>query len=243
MVGEHIGDHDPAIRDHLVYALLARGFYEELFTLEVAAHISQQLVDKNLLFLHLEAQLPATLTRSFAALVDGMLIHVDGMRESRYFGFLKAVQRDYLFDAACRYLEVESDYTGYHETYGWVHGFAHGADFLLKAVVHPDFPRDEKARVLQTIAGVFQRLPAPFIDGEERRLALVVYEGIKADTFSQKEIADWLTGLEWPLANPQDFQRKGCFESFVAAIYFHLAKEVTLQHHLETALWDYFREF
>ncbi|WP_265459325.1 DUF2785 domain-containing protein [Enterococcus sp. HY326] len=240
---ENIGHPDGQTRDGIVYLLLARGLGENAFTKEQFHFLTQQTIEQDLIFYHINEGLPATVTRTFAALLNGMLLDSDNRKDSRYHQLLTNQERDYFFQRALAYLNEEQDFTGHSESYGWVHGFAHGADFLLYALLHQDFPEELKPEVFSTIARVFLRLPEAFIAGEERRLATVIYQAIQNGVLSAEATAAWIDQLEFPLVELVDFQRLAAFENFLAAIYFHLIASQQLAEGLRHSLMNYLKDY
>ncbi|MHC5372985.1 DUF2785 domain-containing protein [Enterococcus sp. LJL120] len=240
---ENIGHPDGQIRDGLVYLLLARGLGENAFTKEQFHFLTQQTMEQDLIFYHINEGLPATVTRTFAALLNGMLLDSDNREDSLYHWLLTNQERAYFFQRALAYLKAEQDFTGYSEPYGWVHGFAHSADFLLYALLHQDFPEELKPEVFSTIAQVFHRAPEAFIAGEERRLATVIYQAIQNGVLSAEATAAWIDQIEFPSVELVDFQRLAAFENFLAAIYFHLTASQQLTEGLRHSLMNYLKDY
>lgn len=240
---ENIGHEQGDVRDGLVYLSLARGIFENAFTLAQFNYLKEQTISRDLLFYKVEEGLPATLTRTFAALLNTCLVGSSSMPESNYYQRLNKEEESYFFDAAVHYLQEETDFTGYSEKYGWVHGFAHGADFLGAVLCHPAFPKERNQEVLETILGIIKRMETPFIEGEERRLATVIYRGILEEKLTQNEVADWINRTDFPLAENKDFYQLATFENLLAAIYFHLKGKIPFTPELEEALFSYLKEY
>lgn len=239
---EHIGDPDAIVRDDIVYATFATGLEKGSFTKAQFRFLVEQVLEKNLLFYRLDQGLPATLTRTFTALLCTLLIYADG-ELPLYQGLMTERERQQFFAAGMDYLAKEQDFTGYADPYEWVHGFAHGGDFLRRCLLHPAFPEKEQEKALETIFGVFQRLPESFITGEERRLAAAIYQPLLQGCLSQATVAQWLTQVHFPLETLTDRMRLACFENFLAAIYFHLVEQVELTPTLQENLMAYLREY
>lgn len=238
----HIGDENPEIRDDLVFVSFARGIAKEYFTPTQFQYLSQVSMDKDLIFYQLKKSLPEVLTRTFSALLNSYLIEADGKKAGKYEHLLTAEQRKYFFARAVDYLAKEAVFTGYSEQYGWVHGFAHGADYLANAVAHPDFAESMALRALDVLAAVFYRLPESFSCGEERRLGEVVVSAILSGKLSQKQVADWLGQLDFPQNLQIERMRLANFEVFLAYIYFHLFEKIKLEDQLENELLKVLRE-
>lgn len=240
---ENIGSPDAAIRDDSVFQLFSKSISASCFNRKQFLFLKDSTICQNLAFYKMEEQLPASLTRSFAALLNGFILEADNDPHSSYFELLTDMDRTYLFDGAVEYLKRENDFTGYSEQFGWVHCFAHGADWLLKAIRHNRFSGDRLKVSLASIENVFQRLPCVFTDGEERRLAAAVYEPLISGKLSQKMVAGWLASLYFPVESYIDISRLMCFESFLAAIYFHLEGSIGMTSQLKNGLMEYLKNY
>lgn len=240
---ENIGHESGAIRDRLVYASLAKGLSEELFTLEQFDYLKKQTIENDLMLYKIEEGLPSSLTRTFAALLNASLVAASNNPKGLYYQRIDAKEYRYFFETAIQYLQKESDYTGYSVKHGWVHGIAHGADALAEVVCHEQFDKANTNKVLSTIMQVIQTLEQPFFDVEERRLAVVIYQGIIAEKFTQTEIADWIHQAHFPVVENRDYYRLAMFENLLAAIYFHLMDRIVLIPELEAALLSYLKKY
>lgn len=240
---ENIGHEEANIRDEIVYMSLARGLYENKFTLEQFDYLKNQTIGKELLFYKMEEQLPSSLIRTFAALLNAALVGSSKGKNSKYYQMLSKEEYHYFFDAAIKYLQTETDLTGYSPKHGWVHGYAHGADFLAEVVCHEYFSNENTSVVLDTIMSVIKKLEEPFIDGEERRLAAVIYRGILEEKFTQTAIAEWINQAHFEVKENKDFYQLAMFENLLAAIYFHLIDEIEIVPELKTALLKYLKRY
>lgn len=240
---EHIGDFDPTIRDDLVFNALAGAILNDTLTTAQFQWLVQKTITKDLIFYHLNEGLPATVTRTFAALLNGFLIQADGNSEGRYYHLLTEDERTYFFERALAYLNKETDYTGYSQQFGWVHGLAHGADFLAKASLHENFPAEKMPALLQALQHVFKTTEKLFHYSEERRLAVVIYELVKADKLDLDLFCQWLLTNDFSNGTLLDCDRLANFENFLAAIYFHLESAGKLPDQLKTALLQILKDY
>ncbi len=103
-----------------------------------------------------------------------LLLSVDNDQDSEYSAFLSTDDRELLFQQALNYLTIEDDWSGYDEKLGWIHTAAHGADFLLAASCHEQFPNDKTAEVWQAIVTCLKKQKQVFSAGEEIRLAQIL---------------------------------------------------------------------
>lgn len=139
---ENIGHPDPTIRDELVYASFCHIFLDSLITREQAQSLLQFSQETKPFSLEGPTQ-----KRSFICLLYCLLLSVDNERDSVYFAFLSTNDRELLFQQALDYLTIENDWSGYDEKLGWIHTAAHGADFLLAASCHNQFPAEKSKEV------------------------------------------------------------------------------------------------
>lgn len=135
---ENIAHPDSDIRDKLVYATFCHILLNSLITREQAQELLQRSLDTKPFSLE-----GPTLKRSFTCLLYCLLLSVDNEPESIYHAFLSTNDRELLFQQALDYLAIENDWSGYDEKLGWIHTAAHGADFLLAASCHDQFPAEK----------------------------------------------------------------------------------------------------
>lgn len=235
---ENIGNTDAVIRDEIVFSSLASGLVEGTFTFEQFAYIKDKTINENLIFYHIEEGLPTTLTRSFSALLNGFIVQVDGDHTSLFYHSLTEEERQYFFNSSVSYLQKEFDRTGYSEKYGWVHAFAHGGDYLSKVVSHDLFQASQVAHVLEAIRRIIYRTEVPFLDEEEKRIAHVLFMGVKHKKMSNKLLINWIQSVSFPLDNNLDFYRLAMFKNMLAYIYFHCLSSNCLDVEIEKALLD-----
>ncbi len=240
---EHLGDPAGAIRDRLVYSTFARGIADELFSQQHYRQLVTYSQRHDLIHTQMAQALPHTLTRSFAALLNASLIAADGKRHSLYYQQMTLSERTYFFDCALDYVVLEHDMTGYHPQYHWVHGLAHGADFMTQALAHPDFPAARATEALHVLLEKMKRLPASFTAGEERRFAVPVAAAIQTQKITPAELAAWLDAIAFPTDSDTgqllDYDRFRCFENFLTAIYFQLEQRQLLTEPLKASLMNW----
>ncbi|MGX7238156.1 hypothetical protein RV11_GL000565 [Enterococcus phoeniculicola] len=239
----HIGDEDATIRDTLVFNALALGIINQGFTKEQFHYLASRVYNEQLLFFQLSKKGKATLTRSFTALLIGFIVQADGDKESIYFSLLSDTLRNYFFTCGITYLSLETDYIGFSLQYGWVHAIAHGADLLKKSSLHPSFPNNYYPDILSAISHVFHMMDAPFVDGEERRLATIIYSLLLVNKMDELLFINWLDTLIFPKTSPLDYQRLSCFENFLAAIYFHLEEQDMLSPRFKKFLLEKLKDY
>ncbi|MGT2911431.1 DUF2785 domain-containing protein [Streptococcus cameli] len=232
----HIGDEAASIRDDLVYASFAHALLGNRLTQDDFLYLAHFLVDKDYLFYRLPEQGKATLVRSFTALLLALILDVDARKESDYFQLLSPTTRQRIFEGSMLYLDKETDTRGWDETVGWVHAIAHGAELLLYASMHPDFPASTHQKVWGVLSSCINRQETAFQAGEEKRLALVAAQEILSGRLSQKEAAHHITN--WPSNDQsvQDYFAALNKDHFLTSLYFFLKKEGQLQAELAHAI-------
>ncbi|MBP2622538.1 DUF2785 domain-containing protein [Streptococcus oricebi] len=236
---EHIGHPKPEIRDELVFETLACGLTEGFFSLQQFRFLVEESLSKNLLFYQMEQQGVASLTRSFTALLLANIVEVDDTATSPYYRLLSKEERQILFEYAFTYLQKERDSDGYSLDFGWVHAFAHGADFLVAVVTHSDFPKAAWPTIFQTLSSIFKRVSIRFSADEEWRLARVIYQAVTEGKLSQNQLVAWLEGIDFPLETVEDFIHFSNFRSFLMEIYLKLDQEKLLSKDLKAVIQSF----
>lgn len=239
----NIGNSDPEIRDQLVFNLMANGIVSGGFTKSQFHFIVDYTTTHHLIYHRLEEKLPATLTRSFSALLNGFIIEADGLKNSPYYHHLPDEKREYFFETAIHYLQLETDQTGFSEEFGWVHSFAHGSDYLSKALLHDLFPAEKTNMIFDTLSQIICQMEKPFIDEEERRLAHIIYVGLANYKLTQKSVIDWISSFSFPLETNADFYRLTTFKNMLAYIYFHSLEHIQLDDALSKSMLDYLKDY
>ncbi|HEM6120283.1 TPA: DUF2785 domain-containing protein [Streptococcus suis] len=228
---ENIGHPDPTIRDELVYASFCHIFLDGLITREQAQSLLQFFQETNPLSLE-----SSTLKRSFTCLLYCLLLSVDNDSESIYHAFLNKEDRELLFQQALDYLTIENDWSGYDEKLGWIHTAAHGADFLLAASCHDQFPDEKSKAVWQTIVTCLTKQSKVFSAGEEIRLAQIPVYLLLNEKVSSQELTEWISKLDFPNQEPVDYFRWLNLQHFLSSLYFQLKSQQALTAELRQAI-------
>lgn len=228
---ENIGHPDPTIRDELVYASFCHIFLSGLITREQAQELLQDSQDTKPFSLE-----SSTLKRSFACLLYCLLLSVDNEPESIYHAFLSTNDRELLFQQALDYLTIENDWSGYDEKLGWIHTAAHGADFLLAASCHDQFPDEKSKAVWQTIVTCLTKQSKVFSAGEEIRLAQIPVYLLLNEKVSSQELTEWISKLDFPNQEPVDYFRWLNLQHFLSSLYFQLKSQQALAEEIGQAI-------
>ncbi|HEM5090907.1 DUF2785 domain-containing protein [Streptococcus suis] len=228
---ENIGHPDPTIRDELVYASFCHIFLEGLITREQAQSLLQFSQETKPFSLE-----SSTLKQSFTCLLYCLLLSVDNESESIYHAFLSTNDRELLFQQALDYLAIENDWSGYDEKLGWIHTAAHGADFLLAASCHDQFPDEKSKAVWQTIVTCLTKQSKVFSAGEEIRLAQIPVYLLLNEKVSSQELTEWISKLDFPNQEPVDYFRWLNLQHFLSSLYFQLKSQQALTAELRQAI-------
>lgn len=240
----HVGDPDSDIRDALVCNTFGSSFFEEKFTREQAKHLFETVQQKNLLFYQIPKKLPYTLTRSFICLLLELIILVNGKSDSKYYQILCTKDELATFDSLIKYLELENDYTGYSNKYGWVHSVAHCSDALEICIKQNSFDQKLATRLLMASQNMFLHVNKRFIDEEEYHLADVFIAGIKRSKFSSNDLIQWFDLFDFNLEslNRIDFYRFCNLKSFAEDIYVKLNTDNLLNNKLAKYIEEKFSQ-
>ncbi|MFI3065349.1 DUF2785 domain-containing protein [Streptococcus suis] len=228
---EYIGHPDPTIRDELIYASFCHIFLNGLITREQAQSLLQFSQETNPLSLE-----SSTLKRSFTCLLYCLLLSVDNDSESIYHAFLNEEDCELLFQQALDYLAIENDWSGYDEKLGWIHTAAHGADFLLAASCHEQFPNEKSKEVCQAILTCLTKQSKVFSAGEEIRLAQIPVYLLLNEKVTSQELTEWMNELDFPNQEPLDYFRWLNLQHFLSSLYFQLKSHQVLTEELRQAI-------
>ncbi|HFI0704497.1 TPA: DUF2785 domain-containing protein [Streptococcus suis] len=228
---ENIGHPDPTIRDELVYASFCHIFLEGLITREQAQSLLQFSQETKPFSLE-----SSTLKQSFTCLLYCLLLSVDNESESIYHAFLSTNDRELLFQQALDYLTIENDWSGYDEKLGWIHTAAHGADFLLAASCHDQFPAENSKKVWQAIVTCLKKQKQVFSAGEEIRLAQIPVYLLLNEKVTSQELAECMNEPDFPNQEPLDYFRWLNLQHFLSSLYFQLNSHQVLTEELRQAI-------
>ncbi|MFI3087556.1 DUF2785 domain-containing protein [Streptococcus sp. 2022WUSS037] len=228
---ENIGHPDPTIRDELVYASFCHIFLDGLITREQAQELLQGSQDTKPFSLEC-----STLKRSFTCLLCCLLLSVDNDSESIYHAFLNDEDRELLFQQTLDYLTIENDWSGFDEKLGWIHTAAHGADFLLAASCHEQFPAENSKKVWQAIVTCLKKQKQVFSAGEEIRLAQIPVYLLLNEKVTSQELTEWVNELDFPNQEPLDYFRWLNLQHFLSSLYFQLNSHQVLTEEIGQAI-------
>jgi len=102
--------------------------------------------------------------------------------------------------AARDYAHRETDLRGYTGARGWAHAAAHTADLLARLAKLPSFTDDDRAIMLDAVAGFIVRRHGEILHhGEDGRLAVAVVAAARAGIAPPALVA-WLGSIKTPIA-------------------------------------------
>lgn len=240
---DHIGDPDPAIRDDLVYNSFCSAIMNHFLTKEDLLFLVDSVLQRDLLTYKMPEQGDATLVRSFSSLLLALILDVDQTADSPYHQSLSTDQLQTIFGQALLYLQQETDSTGWDKEKGWVHAFAHGAELLLYAGLHKEFPQKRMNELLETLTIVLKQREALFTAGEERRLAFMVTQLLIQEKIQQTQLCHWIEKLDFPNQSPQDYFVLLNLENLLSTIYLHLEKEGLLETELKDSILNFWKGY
>lgn len=188
----YLGSPDPVRRDGIAYDVLAAWIVkdrrlgpDELGPLarRLTANLAGPLDAPDGVYL-----------RSFSALALSLIAKRD-LDEP----FLDPAGRRALLAAARDYAHRESDLRGHTGERGWAHAAAHTADLLRQLAKHPALTDDDRAIILDAVAGFIVRRHGHILAyGEDGRLAQPVLEAARRGLGADRVDA-WLAALSAPL--------------------------------------------
>lgn len=240
---DNIGHPCPEIRDELVYGSFCQAILGEKLEREQIKDLLDTILDKKLLFYQIEQKGQATLTRSFTALLLALLIDVDGQEQSPYHAIFSKEQREEIFAEAILYLEKEQDMRGYDAAVGWVHAFAHGADFLLHASFHPDFSYYEYGKIWRILVTKLESLPRTFTAGEETRLARVFQILVYQKKLPLAPLLNWVATVDMTVNGDREYLAKLNLYQFLTALFIQLKTVDLLSAEAEKAFLEKLSDF
>lgn len=228
----HVGNPRPEIRDGLVYATFCSGIDKSAFTVGQLQVISQYTIKHDLIMTQMGIHGSVTVMRTFAALLNTVILTAN--QRAGYRDFLDADQRRYFFQRAATYLQSETDFRSYTAELGWIHGLAHGADFLAACVPYPDF---EMATVFPVLTAVFTRIKVPLGDDEPARLGMILVSAVINERISAKEIIAWLHKLSSQLRANDKHYAAAALGQLMMSIYVELDHANKLEAELKRVLY------
>jgi len=190
----YLASPDPVRRDRVAYDALDQWIRNKVLSDAEVHALAQRLVAN--LRGSLDA-LDGVFGRSFSALVLASIVARDVAAP-----LLSDTERRAILSAAREYAYRETDLRGYTGARGWAHAAAHTADLLAQLAELPSLTDDDRAIVLEAVAGfVIRRHGTVLRDGEDDRLAAAVITAARRGV-ARPALVAWLGVLKAPIAEP-----------------------------------------
>ena len=187
----YLASVDPERRDTIAYTVLDRWIGKQVLSAADVHALVERLVA------NLRGPLDApdgVYGRSFSALVLASIVERDAAAP-----VLSDAERRTILAAARDYAHRETDLRGHTGERGWAHGAAHTADLLAQLAKLPSLTDDDRAVMLDAVAGfVVRRHGQVLHDGEDGRLGVAVVAAAKAG-LAPPALAAWLAQIKAPL--------------------------------------------
>jgi hypothetical protein len=190
-LSSHLGSPDPELRDTFAYGIAVAWIYRER---RLSPEELRGLLERwsaNLKEGVGETGADRVLLRSFSALELSILAGTDN-RDS----FLTPEEHAGLLESALAYLEAERDLRGFEPRVGWIHATAHTADLLKFLGRSPRLASGGAARIAGAVEAKLAAAGAPFVWGEDERLARALLSLVRRSDFDPAPFDAWLGRLE-----------------------------------------------
>lgn len=194
----YLGSPDPELRDDLAATILTSWIYEKKLLDPDDLRRLTLTLRQNLRRNIETTDTDATLLRSFSALT----LSIVAAREN-VTPFMTATEYSDLLESALAYFHDERDTRGYDAQRGWIHSTAHTADLLKFLARNPRLPPIGQARILSALLAKNRDARAPFVQGEDERMARVVISIVRRDDFDHPAFTAWLDAAKDTASFPQ----------------------------------------
>jgi hypothetical protein len=184
---------DPKLRDGVAYEALMHMLREKQLSAETMKALLADLQPR------LEGPDGEGFERPFAALALSEIARAD-----RIEPFLTEDELMLLVVKAQAYLLNVYDYRGFHETEGWRHGVAHGADLLMQLALNPRVDNEGLGLIVSAIGVQIAPRGHSYIFGESERLAQPVLFAASRGVMREQEWSAWLKQVVTPPADVAD---------------------------------------
>lgn len=176
---------DPELRDGIAYEGLSNMLRKNSLNVEQLRNLRARL------YLQLVAEDTDGVSRPFAALMLSEVARTDRME-----AWMSDQERAEMLAIAIRYMEEVRDYRGYDPDYGWRHGVAHGADWLMQLALNPKLDNAQLRQLTDAVASqVVASNGHAYVFGEPGRLARPIIFAAKRGIRSEIEWQTWLNGI------------------------------------------------
>jgi hypothetical protein len=182
----YLGSPDPVRRDNIGYEVLATWIDKRALAAADVSALAQQLLPG--------LRDPNVFRRSFSILVLAAVVRRDAQEPA-----LTDEQRRAILGAAHEHAQREDDLRGHIGARGWVHASAHSADLHAQLAKLTLFTDDDRATMLDSIAGFAVRPHGALLcHGEDARFAVAVIAAVKRGV-TRPALDAWLAKIVAPL--------------------------------------------
>ena len=225
----YIGDHDPEVRDGLVYPVLAHLLHDDVLSNEELCHITEDfLTDKYLFYDINNKEEFSVLTRSFTVLQLAVIVYKHNMKP-----ILSEEQFKKLVKDTISYFEQETDFRGFVEDIGWLHSIAHAADLFSQLMRNKQVKEKDLKKIFRVIQNRFMIHEYQFIHDEDERMINGIEHAIKRDILPKEFVIEWIKGFkkyergdEWPEAYHITLNIK----RFLRSMYFRFLNDINTEY-------------
>lgn len=184
----YLASPDPARRDVVAYEVFDHWIGKQVLADGDVRALTERLVQN----LRGPLDVPdGVFRRSFSALVLTSIVARDVAKP-----LLGDTERRAILAAARDYAHRETDLRGHTGERGWAHAAAHTADVLAQLAKLPSLGDDDRAVILDAVAGfVVRRHGAVLYHGEDGRLGVAVVAAARAG-IAQPALDAWLAALK-----------------------------------------------
>ena len=183
-----IGNQNSAIRDDLIYGILAHLFYDQLFNEDELTVYMERLFSEAFLSYDMEnKETYSVLVRSFSVLQLVILVYVH-----RRDNIIEKPVIEKLYQTFITYFDQEKILIGYDLEVGWLHAIAHSADLFSELMQITWFDEAHLKTMFDAIANKVKQENYYFMFNEDERLVVAIKKGIERQILPQAYILSWL---------------------------------------------------
>ncbi|HBL85037.1 MAG: hypothetical protein A2Y17_02340 [Clostridiales bacterium GWF2_38_85] len=227
---EHIGDTDPSLRDELICEVFYEWLSREDLYLNSYLEIMMNRLTSNTGLFYDTGGYESVFTRTFSSLIIGQII-----TRHQHIPFLKTNQLLGLVQTVHTYCQIETNYSGYHDIFGWAHAGAHIADVIDILSQCHELGSVELELLLDCISLVLNNGDFILAHEEDERLARAALHLYMNSSMNNTTFNIWLERLSSNSSGVQDmkpYRNRVNAKNFVRSLYFkalHFGIETELQ--------------
>jgi Protein of unknown function (DUF2785) len=194
----NLGSPDPELRDELAETILTSWIYRKKLLGPGELRPMIATLRGNLGKGIGEIGNDGVLLRSFSALTLSVIAARDNDEP-----FLTAAEHADLLRCALDYFRDERDLRGFDADKGWIHSAAHTSDLLRFLARSARLPAAAQGQILAALAAKNRDAAAPFVQGEDERMARVIISIVRRADFDRAAFTAWLDTMRTTGAFPE----------------------------------------